>query len=56
MDYDDDYAADQRRQKQMYLKTEIIDRGYDGAHFAEFLNTKKDTGIALLSSLFSFNP
>ena len=40
MDPDED-----RQKKQMFLKTEILDRGYDGYTFQEFLNAKKPEGV-----------
>jgi len=36
---------EERQKKQMYLKTEILDRGYDGFGFQEFLNAKKPEGF-----------
>ena len=40
MDPDED-----RMKKQMFLKTEILDRGYDGYTFQEYLNAKKPEGV-----------
>jgi anti-sigma regulatory factor (Ser/Thr protein kinase) len=34
----------QRKQKQNYLKAEIIDQGFEGADFAAFLNSVKEGG------------
>ena len=42
--YDDEKVLEDRRQKQLYLKSEIIERNYDGAQFAEFLNSQKEEG------------
>lgn len=38
---------DERQKKQIYLKVEIIDRGYDGYTFQEFLNSKRPEGNLL---------
>ena len=34
----------ERKKKQLYLKKEIIDSGYDGAEFSEYLNSVRDGG------------
>lgn len=47
MDYNEERILEERKQKQTYLKAEIIDAGYDGAQFAEFLNSKKEEGTIL---------
>jgi len=44
MDRTEEEVLEERRKKQMFLKSEIIDAGFDGAHFAEFLNDQKDGG------------
>lgn len=37
--------SDQERlQKQIYLRDEIIQKGYDGEKFQEFLESKKENG------------
>lgn len=42
-----------RREKQLFLKAEIIDEGYSGQDFADFLDSKKPEGtkISLLLTL-----
>lgn len=44
--YDDERLLEERKQKQMYLKSEIIEKNYDGGQFAEFLSTKRDEGTS----------
>jgi hypothetical protein len=36
-----------RQEKQLFLKAEIIDEGYSGADFAEFLDSKKAEGTII---------
>lgn len=40
--------SDQERlQKQIYLRDEIIQKGYDGEKFQEFLESKKENGCEI---------
>ena len=39
-----DFDETQRKKKQQYLYTEIIESGYDAALFQEFLDKKKPGG------------
>ena len=48
MDYNEERILEERRQKQTYLKAEIIDAGYDGSQFADFLNSKREEGTFLI--------
>ncbi len=41
----EDQIAQQRVIKQGYLKSEIIEKGYDGAAFGEFLESVRPDGI-----------
>lgn len=43
----DDYLYEQRALKQGYLKTEIIEKGYDGGEFGEFLSNVREEGISI---------
>lgn len=36
--------SDSKKEKQNYLRTEIIEKGYDGVHFAEFLDDNRTDG------------
>ena len=45
--YEDPAVVELRRQKQEFLKTEIIDRGYEGSYFSDYLNSKKEEGNLL---------
>ncbi len=42
--YSEEEAVNQRAEKQQYLKTEIIEKGYEGAAFADYLNSVKPDG------------
>ena len=42
--YEDERVLRDRKEKQVYLKSEIIDANYDGAQFAEYLNSLRDEG------------
>lgn len=42
--FEEDELFRQRQQKQVFLKQEIIEKGYDGAQFAEYLNGIKAEG------------
>jgi len=42
--YSEDQIAQQRVIKQQYLKSEIIEKGYDGAAFGEYLESVKPDG------------
>jgi hypothetical protein len=42
--YEDPALVELRRQKQEFLKTEIIDRGYEGSYFSDYLNSKREEG------------
>ena len=35
----------QRQQKQSFLKQEIIEKGYDGSQFGEYLNSVRSGGM-----------
>lgn len=37
-------SEDVRQKKQIFLKTEILDKGYDGYAFQEFLNSRRSEG------------
>lgn len=38
-------SEDDRLKKQIFLKTEILDTGYDGQKFQDFLNSQKNEGF-----------
>jgi hypothetical protein len=40
----EEYLAAERVKKQQFLKAEILDEGYSGQDFAEFLDNKKPGG------------
>lgn len=48
MDYNEERILEERKQKQTFLKAEIIDAGYDGSQFADFLNSKRSDGTLLI--------
>jgi hypothetical protein len=45
--YQEAEMAKQRQQKQTFLKTEIIEKGYDGGQFGEYLNSVRSGGMHL---------
>jgi len=42
--YEDEAVIELRRQKQEFLKNEIINRGYEGSYFSDYLNSKREEG------------
>jgi len=42
--FSEDEILQQRAVKQQYLKTEIIEKGYDGGSFAEYLSSVRPDG------------
>ena len=42
--YEDPAVVELRRQKQEFLKNEIINKGYEGSYFSDYLNSKKEEG------------
>jgi len=51
--YEDERILEERKRKQEYLKTEILGKGYDGAQFAEYLNSLREDGNIFLSTYYS---
>ncbi len=45
--YEDPALVELRRQKQEFLKDEIINRGYEGSYFSDYLNSKREEGNLL---------
>ncbi len=41
----EDRLDEERRKKQNYLSTEIIEQNYDSSDFQTFLETKKENGF-----------
>lgn len=39
-----DHEEEQRRVKQTYLRTEILDKGYDAERFVDFMGSLRDNG------------
>lgn len=43
-DFGEDRLLKDRKEKQLFLKKEIIDKGYDGGEFAQYLLSKRPNG------------
>lgn len=51
---DDSELEIERKKKQNYLKTEILDAGYDVGAFMEYLNTIKQDGFLKYSTFLHY--